>query len=272
MILVRWLIGFAQISPLKRLGATVLRGLTGNLDLPRIKASGTATWVAEHAPATGSDMQFDKVPLGPKTVTAQYEVSRRMILQAAQIEQILRADIGFLLAQALDAAAINGSGANTPQGIMTVAGVPVISLGANGAALTNADAFADLQGAVLDANSAGTGFLTNTKVRKAVAKLKDSASSSAWHGGSIPKSAGAVLKSGSVESHQRARGTNLSAAIYGNWQDLVLGYWSSIDILMNPYADSVASKGGALVHAFLDADVAIRHPESFAVCKDIIAA
>ena len=40
-----------------------------------------------------------------------------------------------------------------------------------------------------------------------------------------------------------------------------MGYWSSIDILMNPYADSVASKGGALVHAFLDADVAIRHPE-----------
>ena len=110
-----------------------------------------------------------------------------MILQAAQIEQILRADIGFLLAQALDAAAINGSGANTPQGIMTVAGVPVVALGTNGAAPINGDPFADLQGAVLDANSSGTGFLTNTKVRKLACKDERRPTSAIRPCGSIPE-------------------------------------------------------------------------------------
>lgn len=31
----------------------------------------------------------------------------------------------------------------------------------------------------------------------------------------------------------------------------------------NPYHPDVASKGGVLMHAFLDADVVVRHPEGF---------
>ena len=69
----------------------------------------------------------------------------------------------------------------------------------------------------------------------------------------------------------KGSGTNLSAILYGVWSDLVIGYWSSVDIVVNPYADSVAAKGGALIHAFLDADIALRHPESFVVVKDAIA-
>ena len=57
----------------EQLGATVLRGLVGDFDLPRLKASGAASWVAEHTDATVSDPQFDKVSMKPKTVTALYE-------------------------------------------------------------------------------------------------------------------------------------------------------------------------------------------------------
>ena len=51
--------------------------------------------------------------------------------------------------------------------------------------------------------------------------------------------------------------------IYGEWASLYLGYWSGIVLLVNPYHADVASKGGVLLHAFLDADVAVRHPEGF---------
>jgi HK97 family phage major capsid protein len=254
---------------IESLGATVLRGLTGNLDLPRVKSSGTASWVGEHANATGSDMAFDKISLTPKTVTAQYEVSRRMLIQATAIESILRADIGFLLAQALDAAAISGGGANTPTGILATAGIPVFGLGTNGAAMT-VDTALELLGMVADANGLPGGFLTNTKVRKSAGKLKDAQLR--------PYGVPAVFQneptafSNQVPSNlvKGTSGAVCSAILYGNWSDLVLGYWSSVDILMNPYADSVASKGGALIHAFLDADIGIRHPESFAVCKDVL--
>lgn len=252
------------------LGATVLRGLTGNLDLPRVKASGTASWVGEHTNSTRSDAQLDKVPMGPKTVTAEYEVSRRMLLQATALEALLRGDIGYLLAQALDGAAIKGGGADEPSGILATAGVPVVALGTNGAAMT-IDTAADLIGAVQDANASGTGFLTNSKVQKAAMKLKD--------GQARPFGVPAVFQNAPVTfSNQvpsnlaKGSGTNLSAILYGNWADLVIAYWSAVDIVINPYHSDVASKGGALIHAFLDADVALRHVESFSVTKDVVAA
>ncbi len=57
------------------------------------------------------------------------------------------------------------------------------------------------------------------------------------------------------------------ALMYGVWSELYLGYWSAVDILINPYHPDVASNGGALLHAFLDADVAVRHPKAFAYAE-----
>lgn len=253
------------------LGATVLSGLTDNLDLPRLKASGSAGWVAEHGAATGSDPQFDKISLAPKTVTAQYEISRRMMLQAMNLDGILRADLGFLLAQALDSAAIKGGGSNEPVGIIGTSGIGVVAMGTNGAALALGTP-ADLIGLIDDANAIGnTGFLTNSKVKKAASKMLDGQSrlystAEVWRGEP-------VTFSNQVPSNlTKGTGTNLSAILYGVWSDLIIAYWSAVDIVINPYSDIVASKGGALVHAFLDADIAIRHPESFAVAKDVVAA
>lgn len=253
------------------MGATVLSGLTANLDLPRLKSSGSAGWVAEHANASRSDASFDKVSMAPKTVSAEYELSRRMMIQAPQVEGILRADIGYLLAQALDAAAVKGGGTNEPVGLLSViAGANVVAMGADGGAMT-IDTTADLIGAVADANATGaTGFLTNTKVRRAAMKLKD--------GQGKPFGVPAVFQNEPVvftnqvpANLSKGTGTNLSAILYGVWSDLVIGYWSAVDIVVNPYHSDVASKGGALLHAFLDADIGIRHAESFSAVKDVAA-
>lgn len=260
------------VLAIESMGATVLRGLTGNLDLPRLTASGTSGWVAEGGSATGSDPTFDKVSMAPKTVTARYEMSRRLMIQAPQIDALLRADIGFLLAQALDSAAIQGGGTNEPTGILANGSVNVVSLGTNGAALT-IDTAADLMGAVDDANATGaTGFLTNTKVRKAAMKLKD-ANNIPYLLDQVVFKEQPVTYSNNVPSNlTKGTGTNLSAILYGVWSDLILGYWSSVDIVLNPYHSGVADKGGAYLYAFLDADIALRHPTAFAVCKDVVTA
>jgi HK97 family phage major capsid protein len=253
------------------MGATILPGLTDNIDLPRLKASGSAGWVAEHTDGTVTDPQFDKVSMAPKTVTAQYEVSRRMLLQAANLDPILRGDLGYLLAQAIDGAAIAGGGANQPAGILANVNVSVLPLGVNGAAMT-VDTAADLMGLVDDANALGTlGFLTNSKVKKAAVKLKDSQLRPYGQAEVFKQSP--VMFTNQVPSNlvKGTSGAVCSAILYGVWSDLVVAYWSSVDIIVNPYADSVAKKGGAFIHAFLDADVGIRQPLSFAVAKDVLA-
>ena len=118
---------------IRRLGARVLSGLTGNVDIPRLKASATAFWVAENQAITLSDPQFDKVSLTPKHCGVLTEVSRNMVQQSSpDIEDLLRSDFAQLLAAALDGAAIQGGGSNQPTGILATSGVGDVPGGAAG--------------------------------------------------------------------------------------------------------------------------------------------
>ncbi|NLH83766.1 MAG: phage major capsid protein [Phyllobacteriaceae bacterium] len=256
---------------IQKLGATVISGLTSFLDLPRMTGSGSVGWVAEGGAATRSDVAFDKVSLAPRTITGEYEMSRRMMIQAPAIEQILRKDLGWLIAQALDSAAIQGGGTNEPTGILANADVPVVAMGTNGAAL-DLDVVPNMIRALDLANCDETSlaFLTNNKVKAAAMKMKDTTGK--FYGISGVFQNEPVTFTNQVPSDlTKGTGTGLSAMIYGGWADLVLAYWSGVDILLNPYHSDVASKGGALLHAFLDTDIAFRHPECFVVAKDIIA-
>lgn len=242
---------------IEMMGATILRNLTGDLDMPRLKESGTAGWVAEHTDATRSDAKFEKKSMGPKTATAEYEVSRRMLLQSNEaLDTILRSDLSFLLSQALDAAAIRGGGTNEPTGILADSDVGTVPGGA-----FSSDITADLIAALETDNVTGTaGFLTNPTVMNAARKTKDADDHV------IPLSE--LFHSERIESSTQVPGdigtdSDKNALIYGEWASLYLGYWSGIDLLVNPYHTDVASKGGVLLHAFLDCDVVVRHPEGF---------
>jgi HK97 family phage major capsid protein len=60
--------------------------------------------------------------------------------------------------------------------------------------------------------------------------------------------------------------TNANPIVFGNWNDLVIGFWSEIDLLVNPYSDSAFSAGNVQLRGAMTLDIALRHPESFAWC------
>jgi HK97 family phage major capsid protein len=249
---------FRPALKVQSMGATVMANLTGFLDLPNLASSGTATWVQENGNATRSAAGFDKVSMGPKTITGEYRLSRRLMLQSgAAIEDLLRRDLGFILAQGLDLAAINGSGVNAqPLGILNTTGVLKETTETD-----FSDTTANLISALEIDDVTGTAaFLTNPTVMKATRKIKDNdehviPASELFHGQRVEVSTQVPTNIGA--------GSDKSALIYGQWGELVIGYWSAVDILLNPYHPDVASNGGALLHAFLDADVAVRHVEAF---------
>ena len=53
--------------------------------------------------------------------------------------------------------------------------------------------------------------------------------------------------------------------ILGDWSQVMLGVWSEVDILVNPYSEPAYSRGGVQVRAMATVDVGIRHPEGFVV-------
>lgn len=236
------------------MGATVISGLSGNLDLPRLTGGPSAHWVAEDGAPTASDASFDKVSMAPKTVAGEMYLSRRLTLQnSVALEDVLRRDLGFVLAQALDSAAIAGGGTNEPDGILEM-------IAEHATAETElTDVAADLIAALTLDDVTGTGgFLTNPAVMAIARKIKDDngrsiSVSDIFHGERVVSTNQVATITGTPDTNP---------VIYGNWSDLIIGYWSGVDILANPYSD--ASKGGLRLHAFLDADIAVRHNESFA--------
>jgi hypothetical protein len=63
-------------------------------------------------------------------------------------------------------------------------------------------------------------------------------------------------------------GAVCSAIFFGNWQELLIGMWSAIDILVDPYTGGTA--GTVRVIAYLSADINARHPESFCEIVDAL--
>ena len=245
-------------------GATVLQDLVGNVDLPRLPQSGNVGWVAEHTNVIRTDPQFSKSTLTPHTVGGEYEISRRMILQtSAAIEDLLRRDLGLLIRGAVDKAAVSGAGGVEPLGILNTAGVVTV-------AYTNlSDTTADMIAALEIDNIAGTrGFVAHTGVMQAARKTKDGQGhviplADLFHGERVAATTQLPATYGATTGQNATPGK--PALIYGDWSELVVGYWSGVDILVNPYHADVASKGGVLIHAFLDCDVAVRTPQAFVV-------
>ena len=148
--------------------------------------------------------------------------------------------------------------------------------GANGAAPDWADIVSlETEVAVDNADVGSLAYLTNAKVEAVLAKLKDSDAAYLLspYGSELGRTqiAGRRLEiSNNVPSNlTKGTGTNLSAVVYGNFADLLIGMFGQLEILVDPYTDF--AKGTVGVRALQSIDIAVRHAESFAAMQDAIA-
>jgi HK97 family phage major capsid protein/HK97 family phage prohead protease len=257
------------------MGTRMLTGLQGNVAIPRQTGAGTAYWVAESSAPTESQQAFDQVTMSPKTVGAFTDISRKLLAQSSlDVEALVQQDLATVLGLAIQQAAINGTGAsNQPSGLLTLI-TPSVAGGTDGLAPTWAH-IVELESDVSVANAdIGTlSYLTNAKVR---GKLKGTSKVSGqngfvWEGGDTPLNGyRAAVTNGVPSNLTKGTGTNLSAIIYGNFADLLIGMWGTLDLMVDPY--SLSTSGTVRVVALQDVDVAVRHAESFATMVDAITA
>lgn len=252
----------------RRLGVRVLSGLSGNLSIPKYGTGLTSGWVAENSALTASDMTFgDPVTLTPKHAGGLTELSRQLIQQSSpDIEQLVRSDLSFILAQAIDSALIKGGGTNQPDGVLATTGTQTGSL----ATLDWASVLEMLELLEL-ANASAANWLTSPKVKtKLASTLKSTTAGAAYL---LESGRMADLPVYSTNQVPLEAGVDpdpdTGIAILGDWSQVMLGIWSEIDILVNPFAETAYSKGNVLVRAMSTVDIGIRHPESFVIANDI---
>ena len=262
------------LPAVRRMGARVLSGLSGNLEIPKQTGATTGGWVGENQALTLSDMAFGSLAMTPRHAGCVTEFSRQLLQQASpDVETLIRRDFALELARVLDVAAISGSGVSSqPLGILNTPGIGSVAMGANGGSLSY-DACADLMGQLADMNAdeGTTSFLTNTKVRRQAAKIKD--------GVGEPLGVGVVFQgqpvtyTNNIPSNlvKGSSGAVCSALIYANWADLLIGIWAELDLLVNPYETTAYQKGAVQVRGMMTVDIGVRHAESFAAIRDIVA-
>ena len=255
------------------LGATMMNDLVGNIAIPRQTGGATSYWVAESGAVTESQPAFDQVTLSPSTVGAFSDVSRRLLLQSSMdVEAFIRSELATTLALEIDRAAINGSGSsNQPTGILNVSGIGAVAGGTNGAAPDWAD-IVDLESAVSvdNADMGALGYLTNASVRGKLLQTEKASSTGqyVWGEGNTLRGYNAAVSNQVPSNLTKGSGTGLSAILFGNWNDLIIGTWGGIDINIDTSTGSAS--GTVRVVALQDVDIAVRHAESFAAMQDAI--
>lgn len=236
---------------MRNMGIRTLTGLRGDVVIPKHGASLVAGWVNENEALTASDMSFDDVRLEPKHVGALTELSRQLIQQSSpDINGLVRDDLNAVMAQALDTALINGSGVKDPLGLLNTVG---IQTGTLSAAPTWAELL-ELSDMLDVLNVTGYRYLTNPSVMKLLRGTQKETGT-----GNYLATTGAVGDVPASITNQMPADTLL----LGDFSQMLLGVWSEVDILVNPYAETAYSKGNVLVRAMMTAGAAVRHPEAF---------
>jgi HK97 family phage major capsid protein len=257
-----------------RAGAMSLSGLNGDVAIPKQTGGATAYWVAEDGAPTNSNATVGQVALTPHTVGAYTDISRKLLKQSSvDVEQLVRNDLTQVLSIAIDYAALHGDSgtdANQPDGIETFGDTTSVAGGTNGAAPTWGN-IVGLETAVAQDNAdvGRLAYVTNAKVR---GKLKQTVIGTdqrmIWGGDNLVNGYDVFTTNQVRSNRSKGSGTNLSTIFYGNWGDLLIGFWSGLDIMVDPYSNSTT--GAVRVVAFQDVDINSRHDESFAAMLDAI--
>lgn len=238
-----------------RAGATVMNGLIGNVAIPKQTGAATAYWVAESGSPTEAQQTVGQVTMTPKTVGAFTDFSRRLILQSSlDVENMVRRDLAQVIALAIDTAAFYGTGINNqPTGLKLQSGINLTDFVAAN------PTFAELVAmeSEIAADNAALGamrYLVNPAQRgnfKTTAKFGTGTEATIWEPGNT------VNGYATEVSNQVTAGD----VFFGNFADLLIGFWSGLDLTVDPYAG--ATSGTVRVIALQDTDIAVRNAVSF---------
>jgi len=258
---------------LGQMGADFMGGLIGNISWPREDSSVAASWKSENATSAEVTPTVEEITMSPNRLTAFIDISNQLIKQTSpSIENRQRARLLNALARGIEIAAINGTGSNNqPLGLLGTSGIGSVSLGANGGDITWSAVVELWKECAID--NADIGNLAYLTTPQAIFKMRTILKSSGVSGYILPEgntlNGYNVMSSNTVPSNLDKGGSSstLSAMIFGNWNDLAIGMWGGLDILVDPYTQG--KEGLTAVIATAYADVAVLRPQSFAAIQDI---
>jgi len=253
-------------SALLGLNVTTLTGLTGNVDIPKKTGNTTAYWVGEDVAVSETNIALGQISMTPKSLGGYVDITRRLMQQSSlDVEALVRADLAESIALAIDSSGIYGLGGSSALlGIKNITGVGTETLTSDAATnksiggvtyyFGNFSDYVNMETTVsvanLDVNSMF--YVGNAHVRGALKQTLRNTNSEMfiWDNNEVNGYGGRV-------SNQLI-GSNV---LFGDFSQAIFGFWSGVDITVDPYTNS--TKGTTRIVAFQDVDFGVRNPGAF---------
>lgn len=228
-------------------GAKYMSGLIGDVQVP-IMGAGNVTWEGEVASAKEAGYTFTSKKLQPKRLTAYVDISKQFLVQdSIGAEQAIRADIVAAINSKLESTILGSAqgSTTTPAGIF---------YGQSPKTIATFKDICDLEASIEDANVIGEcKYVMSNKAKAALRNMPKSS-----------KSTQLVMENGEVDGTPVLNTSNVEAQniAYGDWNNLAIGQWGSIDLVVDPYTLAKDGQVRIVINAFFDA-ITLR-PEAFA--------
>ena len=254
------------------LGVNVLTGLRNNLQQAKATTGISVTWEGENDVTAETLPVFAALNMSPNRLAAHTPISRQILLQSTpDVEAFVRQDIERAISYAIDLAALYNGPAADDTGVFQALGTgETVAMGTNGGVPTFASMLA-MEKLIDTANAAALGpisILTTPGIKSLFKNTK------------IDSGSGIMVWSDNEINGYRAISTNYMpstltkgstsgtchAILMGAFNQLVVGQFGALDIIMDPYT---LAKNGAIqlvVNSYWD--VMVRYPKAFAKIAD----
>lgn len=228
--------------------AKVLPPLEGaqSLGYPKRTARlGAAAWGTEiAAPTTDASLAFGKREFKPQPASAEILISKTLIQNAPNVDQIVRDEMAFMFGVLQENAFMTGSGANQPLGVFTASNDGIstardISAG-NTATEIKIDGLLEARYSIKEQYQRNLQWIFHRDAIKKIAKLKDSDGQYVWQASVIPDQPDRLLGKpvNMTEYAPNTFTTGLYVGILGDFSN----YWivdsmnMQLQVLMELYA------------------------------------
>jgi HK97 family phage major capsid protein len=249
-------------SSVMQAGARLLNGLSGDVKIPKKATAAASSWVTEGNPVSESEMTVSSVSMVPRHLGAFTDATRQLLQQSdLSIEALIRDDLAQAIALAIDLGALQGDGTGgAPTGIKNTSGINTVDFGTAPVLVPSFAQVVEMETKVAEDNAlrGNLAYIMNSSMVGAL-KTTEKATGTAQF---VVEPGGTVNGYRAIVSNQAASGD----AYFGNFDDLLVGFWSGLDILVDPYAG--ATSGNVRIIAMQTCDVAVRHAVSFCLGND----
>ena len=244
---------------LKEAGATILTGLTNDVEIPTY--SGTSVeWEEELADAKDGAGEFGNFKFKPKRISGYVDISKQLLAQdSIGVERLIRETLAGAIALKLESTIFGNheTKATMPDGFFTK--LPTAGGVMSWDSLVQMETDIDTQNALLG----NLKYIMHPALvgkAKTTVKKEKGAVGFIYDGGLI--NGYQVLATNSIAKGLQ-EGADEFGAIFGNWADFFIGQWGAVDLTIDPYTVARQGKVRIVINAYFDAGI-IRE-DSFSV-------